>query len=122
MTLDDEPIKSKLELLARLPVVRYAFVPGFNGNPEGNSAPNSQLITANGELALTTAFQREPIPLSELFSGYELQIAVDGNGYYCVQGTNGAGNIREIAPALPAYYLRDDEASANLIQGHFTPA
>lgn len=112
-------VRNALDLLANLPQVRYAFVPGFNRNPEGNSAPASRIVRDGGELALVNVFQREPALLRDIFHDYELSLVTDGNGYTCVRGVDASGNIRELAPAIKAYYADDD--ARELIRRHFTP-
>jgi hypothetical protein len=104
-------VRETLEVLAKLPVIRYAFIPGFDRSPEGNSMPGSRLVYENGELALQH-LNGTPTPLREAFDGYGLSVVEDMHGYKCVQGVNQFKGVREIAPCLPAYYATDSNATA----------
>jgi hypothetical protein len=116
-------IREKIELLANLPKIRFAFCPGFEKNPEGNSAPGSRLVRMdNSELGLVNFLRSDPIPLRDLLDDFTLALVTDANGYTCVRASDAAGNWRvELAPALPAMYNREDETSHALIRAHFTP-
>jgi len=100
-----------LESLEKLPQVRYAFVPGYDGNPEGNSIPGSRLTRENGEFVLRPGAGTSS-KLRDLFAGYSVSLVADMLNYKCVRGVNKWGHVRELAPCIPAYYGGNAEAEA----------
>jgi hypothetical protein len=108
-----------LDLLAQLPRVRYAFIPGFEDHEKGNSAPGSHLVKVDGELGLVSVFNSEPVLLRDLFEGYTLEVVTDTHGFACVHGTHPHNGMREIAPLVKAFYM-DDPAAQKLIREQLT--